>query len=437
MNRLSRLAALSALSLTTGAALAQTQIRYILWDANQLPAYQQCAVAFQEGNPEIQVNIEQIGWDDYWTTITTGFVSGEAPDVFTNHLAKYPEFVTNGQLVDLQPLAERDGVATDSYIGELAALWEKDEGRYGLPKDWDTIAVFYNKAMFEAAGIDPAVMEDWTWNPQDGGTFQEVVAQLTLDGNGNNGLSPDFDPSSVQQYGFILPGEGGGGGQTEWSHFAASNGWQPTNGIWGNEYNYDDPAFIETISWLQDTVNNKHYSPLVSDVAGVGANALFSAGQGAIVTDGSWQIGQYINNSPFEVGIAALPVGPEGRKSMFNGLADSIWVGSPNQDAAWEWVKFLGSAECQNIVGAAGVVFPALQSGVDAAIETYSTRGTDVTPFTDLAETEGATFLFPITDFGAQITSILTNALQNVFINNSEVEPTLTQANAEINALFQ
>ena len=364
MNNLFRIAAVSALGVTASAALAQTQIDYILWDANQLPAYQQCAVAFQEQNPDIQVNIEQIGWDDYWTTITTGFVSGEAPDVFTNHLSRYPEFVTNGQLVDLQPLIEQDGVDVEGYIGDLAALWEREGARYGLPKDWDTVAVFYNRGMLEAAGIDPAVLEDWTWNPEDGGTWQEIVAQLTLDGNGNNALSPDFDPNSVQQYGFILPGGGAGVGQTEWSHFAASNGWQATNSIWASEYNYDDPAFIETISWLQDTVNNKHLSPSVSDVAGVGANALFAAGQGAMVTDGSWQIGQYVNNSPFEVGVAALPIGPEGRKSMFNGLADSIWVGSQNQDAAWEWVKFLGSAECQNIVGAAGVVFPAIPSGV-------------------------------------------------------------------------
>ncbi len=437
MSNLKHFLVLGTLGLVAGTAAAQTQIKYMLWDANQLPAYQQCAVAFTEQNPDIQVNIEQLGWDDYWTTITTGFVSGTAPDVFTDHLAKYPEFVTNGQLVDIQPLVERDGVNVDGYIGELASLWAKDEGRYGLPKDWDTVAVFYNKAMLEAAGVDPSELENWTWNPQDGGTFQEIVSKLTLDASGNNALSPDFDAGRVQQYGYIMPGAGGGGGQTEWSHFAASNGWVPTNGIWGNQYNYSDPKFIETITWLQDTLNNKHLSPSVSDVAGVGANALFAAGQGALVTDGSWMIGQYINNSPFEVGIAKLPVGPEGRKTMFNGLADSIWVGSQHQEEAWQWVKFLGSADCQNIVGAAGVVFPAIQSGVDAAISAYTERGVDVTPFTEEATAPDGTFLFPITDYGAQITSILTNAMENIFINNAEVEPTLTQANTEINALFQ
>ncbi len=122
---------------------------------------------------------------------------------------------------------------------------------------------------------------------------------------------------------------------------------------------------------------------------------------------------------------------------MFNGLANSIWVGSQNQAEAWEWVKFLGSAECQNIVGSAGVVFPALQSGVDAAVETYSSRGTDVTAFTEEATAEDGTFLFPITDYGSQITSIMRNTLENIFISDAEVEPTLTQANEQVNALFQ
>ena len=439
--RLSRLAVLGTLTtgtlLATSAAFAQTQIKYVLWDANQLPAYQQCAAAFGEQNPDIQVSIEQLGWDDYWTNLTTGFVSGTAPDVFTNHLAKYPEFVTNDQLVDLEPLVEQDNVSVDGYIGELASLWAKDGARYGLPKDWDTVAVFYNKSMLEAAGIDPVVMEDWTWNPQDGGTYQEVIAQLTLDRNGNNGLSSDFDPNSVQQYGLAYNGAGDNSGQTEWSHYAASNGWVPTNGIWGDEYNFADPKFIETISWLANLTNEKHFTPLVSDVVGVGGAApLFAAGQVAMTTDGSWRIGQYLD-SPFEIGIAKLPVGPEGRKSMFNGLADSIWVGSQHQAEAWEWVKFLGSADCQNIVGSAGVVFPALQSGVDAAVETYSSRGTDVTPFTEEATAENGTFLFPITDYASQITSIMRNALESVFISGAEVGPTLTQANTEVNALFQ
>jgi multiple sugar transport system substrate-binding protein len=81
--------------------------------------------------------------------------------------------------------------------------------RYGLPKDWDIIAVFYNADLLTAAGIDPAIMKDWTWNAQDGGTFEETIAKLTLDANGKNGLDPAFDKTNVVQYGFVHQGGGG------------------------------------------------------------------------------------------------------------------------------------------------------------------------------------------------------------------------------------
>ena len=87
------------------------QITYWLWDSNQLPAYQKCADAFQKANPDVQVKIEQLGWNDYWTKLTTGFVSGTAPDVFTDHLQKYPEFAKQGQLVALDDLIRLSGLS--------------------------------------------------------------------------------------------------------------------------------------------------------------------------------------------------------------------------------------------------------------------------------------------------------------------------------------
>src|SRR5690606_20021506 len=120
-------------------------LRYGLWDANQLPAYQACADAFTAKNPNITIEIEQLAWDDYWTNIATGMISGSNYDVFTDHLAKYPEFVSKNQIVDIQPMVDRDGVDVTQYEGELADLWSRDGQRFGLPKDWDTIAVVYNQ----------------------------------------------------------------------------------------------------------------------------------------------------------------------------------------------------------------------------------------------------------------------------------------------------
>ncbi|WP_348648501.1 ABC transporter substrate-binding protein [Cryobacterium breve] len=130
-------------SSTTGSAAT---LNYGLWDANQLPAYTQCATDFHAANPDITVNVEQLGWDDYWKKINTGFVSGENYDVFTSHLANFPEFALNSQILPLDDYIKADGVDINAYQPGLADLWKgKDGKQYGLPKDFDTIAMFYNK----------------------------------------------------------------------------------------------------------------------------------------------------------------------------------------------------------------------------------------------------------------------------------------------------
>ncbi|RME97883.1 MAG: sugar ABC transporter substrate-binding protein [Chloroflexi bacterium] len=415
-------------------------LQYSLWDANQLPAYQTCADNFTAQNPNIKIEISQLGWGDYWNNLQTSMVAGNAPDVFTNHLAKYPEFVANNQLVDIQPMVDKDNVDLGIYMGDLADLWTKDGKRYGLPKDWDTIAVIYNKEMLDAAGVTVDELNAATWNPQDGGTFEEIAAKLTLDANGNNGLSPDFDKSNVTQYGYVpfaYQDTGGAYGQTQWSHFAVSNGWKFNDGLYDTKYYYDDPKFIETIDWMQGIVIDKGYSPAFEQVASLGGNALFTSGKVALTTDGSWMIGTYSGNSDFEVGFARLPQGPEGRKSMFNGLADSIWAGSKHQAEAWEWVKYLASPECANVVGDAGVVFPAQEQAVERALKAYQGRGLDVSAFTQQALEKDGTFLFPVTDNASEITDIMTEALDSIFLGQVEPAEALPAANEKVNATFK
>jgi multiple sugar transport system substrate-binding protein len=418
------------------ATFAQTEINYWLWDASQQPAYEECAAAFTKENPDITVKITQQGWGDYWTGISTGFVSGTAPDVFTNHLAKYPEFAANGQLVDIQPWVERDSVPTDIYVGQLADLWGRDGARYGLPKDWDTIAMVYNKAMLDAAGVTVDDLNSATWNPEDGGTFGEIIAKLSLDAKGNNGLSPDFDPNNVVQYGFLNTNGANPYGQTEWSWLAVSTGWTFNDGLYATKYNYDDPRFIATIQWYADLIK-KGFAPKWEEVNGLGASSMFSAQKGALTSDGSWMIGTYLANSDFEMGFASIPAGPEGRKSMFNGLADSIWVGSQHQEESWKWVKFLASPACEEVVGKYAVVFPAIPSAVDIAVAAQMEKGVNVAAFSDLTKTEGATFLFPVTDYASQVTDIMTKAMQSILIGESDAATTLPKANEEVNALFQ
>ncbi len=413
------------------------EIRYQLWDANQQPAYQACADEFHKQNPNISVKIEQLGWNDYWSGIQTGMVGGTAPDVFTDHLAKFPEFAAKGQLLDINPLVEKDKVDTKQYLPGLADLWVRDGKRYGLPKDWDTIAIVYNADMLAKAGVDPASLKDLTWNAQDGGSFGQLIAKLTLDSNGKNGLDPAFDKTKVVQYGFIPQGSGGFSGQTQWSWLAASNGFKFTDGPWTSKYYYDDPKLAETLQWYADLNLVKGWAPTNADVSSLGAGTLFQSGKGALTSDGSWTIGDYVKNSKFKIGFAPLPKGPQGRKSMFNGLADSIWVGTKHPDEAWAWVKFASSQACENIVGDTGVVFPAIQSGVEKSLAKRKANGLDVSAFTEQALDPNGTFLFPITDHGSEISTIMGPVMDSIMLGEKKAADALKDANTQVNALFQ
>jgi multiple sugar transport system substrate-binding protein len=122
---------------------------------------------------------------------------------------------------------------------------------------------------------------------------------------------------------------------------------------------------------------------------------------------------------------------------MFNGVADSIWSGTEHPEESWRWVKFLGSQEAQDIVGRFGVVFPAVESSVELALSAYETRGLDVSAFTEQATEPNGTFLFPITDNASEITQIMQETFDSIFLGRENAESALVRANRRINALFE
>jgi len=425
---------LSAGKTATQAQSSPVQIRYALWDSGQQPAYQACADAFTKANPNITVSIEQAGWEQYWSGLTTELVSGTAPDVFTNHIGHYPELLSKGQLLDIQPFVTKDKVDTSIYTTDPNLL-VKDGKRYGLPQDGDTIAIFYNKDMFDKAGITADEIAGWTWNPTDGGTFQKTIAKLTLDANGRNGLDPKFDKSNVVQWGFMGEvGDASSGAQPDWSAFAASLGYQTTDGPWSIKYHYDDQRVIDTVQWWANEHLVYGFAPN-SDQLSSGVDSVFLAGKAAMFPMGSWDISTAAG-ATFKVGFAELPAGPMGRKTPVNGLSPAIYAGTKHPQEAWQWVKFLTSPDCANLVGDHAVVFPAIQSGIDRAVEAFKKKGLDVSAFQTIRAGKNSTYLLPMTDHITDITNMLQPVLQDIFDGKTTAKDALPKINDQINALF-
>ena len=395
-------------------------LEYMLWDANQQPAYEQVAARFTELHPGIEISIVQLGWNDYWTDISRRMVGGDAPDVFTNHLAFANDFARRNQIIDIQPLVEADDVNVDQYFEGLADLWTRDGRRWGLPKDWDTIAVVINEDLFRAAGVDPDALDSWTWNPDDGGTFAEVLRQV-----GDAGDHFGFGTLYSSPF-----------GQQEWSNLAHSTGWVYSPGPYSNQFNYDQDGLHQTMDWYVRMIDQGVFAPL-EDVSSIGDATLFTSGRIAGTFAGSWMIGHYVNNAEFPIRFVPLPIGPVGRRSAFNGLADSIWVGTEHPGEAWEWVKFLASEEAQAIVGQAGVVFPAVRGTEQLAFQAHADRGVDVSAYTMLVEDPETTFLFPLTDNAPEVMDVFEDALEAVFLQDAPSSQPLTAANQRVNELLQ
>ncbi|GAA1261414.1 sugar ABC transporter substrate-binding protein [Pseudonocardia aurantiaca] len=413
------------------------EITYWMWDSGQLPAYQQCANDFEATHPDIDVTIEQMGWDNYWGRLLTAFVSDAAPDVFVDHTSKYGDYVSRGLIEPLDGLVEESGIDLGQYVDGTARLWVGPDGRrYGLPKDFDAVGLFYNTEMAAAAGVTPAQMQELTWNPADGGTYEDVIARLTVDRNGVRGDEPGFDRNAVATYGIGLSDDlGAGAGQTQWSMYAAATGWSHTDReLWGTRFNYDDPRFQDTISWWRGLIEKGFMPPLEQTIGGSLSQQL-QAGRYAMVTEGSWNINTFAQLGGISLATAPTPIGPSGeRATMSNSLADSISTGSPNKGAAWEWVRYLASPECQSVVGQGGVVLPAIASEVPAAEARLAEHGYDITAFTRQVR-DGTTVLYPVAENAADVDSVMKNAMERVM--SFAADPSsLTEVNAEVNALF-
>ncbi|MDO5084510.1 sugar ABC transporter substrate-binding protein [Arachnia propionica] len=440
-------AALGALALAIGMGACSNQggdpggggevtLQYWLWDDTQLPLYQQCADDFTAKHPNIRIEITQTAWGQYWTNLTTQIASGDAPDVFTNQVSYYPQFVANQQILDLTERIDQAGIDLTQYAEGFPERWVLDGRRYGLPKDWDAVGLLYNVEKAEAAGFDAERMNNLTWNPTDGGTFGEFIRATTVDAEGRNANDPAFDKDNVTSYGYYPEWSDGAVGQNGWGNFAHANGFTYTDqqGL-PTEFNYDSPELVATAAWLQRLVNDG-LAPRFDQQSSLGTDAVMKNGTAASTIQGSWTMASYLGeDSPVKFAFAKLPTGPKGRFTATNGLSDAIWSGTEHPDEAFAWVTHLASKECQDKVARGARVFPAQKSSTEIAMTAFREKGYDPTPFVEMVDA-GETYPVPLLAKGNELNEVIQDAMAEV-AQGADPQGTLTKANQDAQALYE
>jgi hypothetical protein len=149
---------------STPSSNEKVTITYGVWAGTQTPAMKEIAAAFTKENPNITVKVEERPWPEYWSTLQTGAAGGTAPDAFWMLAQQIRPYAAGDQLLDISDEIKSEKVDLSKYPKAVLDLYDQGDGKiYGLPKDVDTNAVWFNKAIFDKAGV-AYPSDDWTWD---------------------------------------------------------------------------------------------------------------------------------------------------------------------------------------------------------------------------------------------------------------------------------
>jgi len=408
-----------------GAVTDATPVEYWLWDDVQLPGYQACAALFEE-RTGIPVNISQFGWGQYWDNLTLQITAGSAPDAFTMTPPRLYQFSATGQLADLNAIpAATEGIDWSLFMPGLAENWVRDQHRWGIPLDWDMVGLVYNAGYAEEAGWTFDEVNNLTFEVPDGGTFFEFLKDMTVDTNGNNANSPDFDRNSVARYGFLPVWTDGARGQNGWFNLASAIGFTFFDAE-GN-LNYNSPEMIATMEFFQKMID-AGVAPAFDAGSTLGEMASMEAGIAGSTFAGSWNVPTYTADTfPQDIAFARVPTGPAGRFAYTNGLAAVIWSGSNNIENAARWVAFLGTPDCQDLTAERSGIFPAIESSSELAMQVRASRGADSSIFQDMAAA-GESMMGPLFNRPAEVDQTIQDA-GTAIATGADVRSTLEAAN--------
>lgn len=171
----------------------------------QIAAQEAVVEAFNASQDRIELVLEIVQNDVAYDTLSTQIASGNGPDVI-GPVGIRGANAFNGRWLDLQPLVDGTGYDLSRWTEEQVEVWRTDEGLVGLPFGVFPAMIFYNRALFDEAGLPYPPQEfgaDYQGKPWNMDTLAEIAKILTVDANGNDATSPDFDPDNIVQFGYV------------------------------------------------------------------------------------------------------------------------------------------------------------------------------------------------------------------------------------------
>ncbi|MEP6694159.1 MAG: ABC transporter substrate-binding protein [Chloroflexota bacterium] len=338
--------------------------------------------AFMAANPSVNVKWEPIA-QDYETVLKTNLAAGTEADVFYADIFWVDSVMKTGKLLALDDLMAKSGISKNDFVPSLINAFTYQGKTYGIPKDFNTLGLVYNKDLFKAAGVAEPT-NDWTW-------ADLTAAAKKLTTGGVVGLSL---PADAARFVPFL--------------------WQAG----GDLANINNAAGQAAVDFYTGFEAKDGVSKLPSELGMGWAGEAFEKGKAAMVFEGGWLPADLNNNfKSVNYGVVQMPKGSAGKANLIFTVSYSISAKTKNPTAAWALASYLTGKENQSKVLKAGFALP-----------TRTALASEITNVNSKAIFDGAPYGKPFNYASAntgKVNDEIAKALESIMLKKSNVKDAL------------
>ena len=316
-------------------------LRVMLWgNSTDIASIKAPAAAFEKAHPDIKITWETGDCGVDYAACKTLIAGKNMPDVVVPGSWNYFDMVNDGVIADLGPFVKKSGLNLGDFTPLVikALTSPKDDTVHALPMGYNVQSLYYNKAMFAAAGLaEPPADGSYTYDD-----LREWSKKLTIDENGNNAESPNFNPQKIKQYGYF--NFAAGLIQPGYAPILAAFGGGILGGKLGNQCIIDKQQTIDAFQYIQDLMWKDHSTITPQLQQEEPGYSRWIKGQVAMQQGSHEQVQQVADQNPtLKYDMTALPRGSAGNATLIQIHNWAMYQGSKNKDTAWEFIKYMAT----------------------------------------------------------------------------------------------
>lgn len=331
----------------TQTADGKQTVRFAMWDKNQEKIMKEIADKYMAEHEDVDVQVELGTYKDHFTKLETQSQGDVMPDIFFMNAPNFLKFASNDVLEPLDDIISEKNINMDDFPDALKDMYKYEDHQYGIPKDWDLGALWYNKEIFDEAGVDYPT-NDWTWDDM-------VEAAGKIKESNIEGVWPMAAPADTQTIVYDTIPQAGG---------YVINEEKTKSG-------YDSPEAIEGVKVWVDLIE-EGLSPNLQTLEDTKPVELFKAGKLAMVIEATWNVPEFMqdDNIKDKIDIVQYPYVKE-RAVTIHGLSYCMPKSSADNEAAKDFLAYLASPEINDLWAESGTVIPANENSLDKWLNSY------------------------------------------------------------------